>query len=255
VAVEGCLRGGPVEQVRRVDLRAENRADSQLGPAQQLPGGVVETGRLDHAAAATARQPDVTHPGDGHRSRRRGEPGDDPGHRGAPRGHDGDTDSTGQPAGTRREHQRRPAARDRRVPGIGHRDRAGCFWISRHRSSPASALRVGRAEVLGKRQVAAPLMARRAADGALRGAHRRLQPGAGIGVQLAGLRLSREPQSAAPGQPGHETLVLGFALTTPAAPRPGHHRAMRRQRGRKVAPCSHTSTVEQHFPGWGPSGR
>ena len=99
--------------------------------------------------------------------------------------------------------------------------------------------------MLGERQVAAPLMAQRAADGALRSAHRRLQPGAGVGVQLARLRLSREPQLLSPCQLGHEALVLGFALFTPAAPRPGHHRAVRRQRGRKVAPCGHTSTVGQ----------
>jgi len=90
-------------------------------------------------------------------------------------------------------------------------------------------------------------MAQRAADGALRPAHRRLQPGAGVGVQLARLRLSREPQLLSPCQLGHEALVLGFALFTPAASRPGSNRAMAWQRGREVAPCSHTSTVEQHF--------
>jgi hypothetical protein len=36
--------------------------------------------------------------------------------------------------------------------------------------------------MLGERQVAAPLMARRPADGTLRLAHRRFQPGSGIGI-------------------------------------------------------------------------
>jgi hypothetical protein len=107
------------------------------------------------------------------------------------------------------------------------------------RSRAASALRMSRREMLGKRQVAAPLMAQRAAHGALRPAHRRLQPGEGVGVQLAGLRLSRKPQRPSQGQFGHETLVLGFALIAPAASRPGQHRAVRRQRGRQVAPCGH----------------
>ena len=48
--------------------------------------------------------------------------------------------------------------------------------------------------MLGERQVAAPLMAQRAAHGALRLAHRRFQPGEGVGIQLAGLRLSGKPQ-------------------------------------------------------------
>jgi hypothetical protein len=104
-----------------------------------------------------------------------------------------------------------------------------------------------RREMLGKRQVAAPLMAQRAAHGALRLAHRRFQPGAGVGIQLAGLRLSGKPERLSEGQFGHETLVLAFALFAPAASRPGQHCAMRRQRGRQVAPCGHTSTVWQRF--------
>jgi hypothetical protein len=102
--------------------------------------------------------------------------------------------------------------------------------------------------MLGERQVAAPLMAQRAAHGALRPAHRRFQPGAGVGVQLAGLRLSGKPHRPSQCQFGHETLVLRFALIAPAASRPGQHRAVRRQRGRQVAPRSHTSTVGQRFP-------
>lgn len=105
--------------------------------------------------------------------------------------------------------------------------------------------------MLGERQVAAPLMAQRAAHGALRLAHRRFQPGPGVGIQLAGLRLSGEPQRPSPGQFGHETLVLVFALIAPAASRPGQHRAVRRQRGRQVAPCGHMSTVGQRLSGCG----
>ena len=101
--------------------------------------------------------------------------------------------------------------------------------------------------MLGERQVAAPLMAQRAAHGALRLAHRRFQPGAGIGIQLAGLGLSGKPQRPPYGQFGHETLVLAFALFAPAAPCPGQHCAVRWQRGRQVAPCGHTSTVGQRF--------
>jgi hypothetical protein len=101
--------------------------------------------------------------------------------------------------------------------------------------------------MLGKRQVAAPLMAQRAAHGALRPAHRRFQPGAGVGVQFGGLRPGREPQRCSQRKLGHETLVLGFALIAPAASRPCQHCAVRRQRGRQVAPCGHTSTVGQGF--------
>lgn len=115
------------------------------------------------------------------------------------------------------------------------------------RSRAACALRMSRREMLGERQVAAPLMARRAAHGALRLAHRRFQPGEGVGIQLAGLRLSREPQRSSQCQFGHETLVLAFALFAPAASRPGQHRAVRRRRGRQVAPRGHTSTVGQRL--------
>src|SRR6476661_3423061 len=104
------------------------------------------------------------------------------------------------------------------IPGSSHAAGPWPPW-----SWAAAALRMGRAEMLGKGQVAAPLMAQRAADGALGSAHRRLQPGAGVGVQLARLRPSRKPQLLSPCQLGHEALVLGFALFTPAAPRPGHH--------------------------------
>ena len=101
--------------------------------------------------------------------------------------------------------------------------------------------------MLGERQVAAPLMAQCTAHGALRPAHRRVQPGKGVGVQLAGLRLSGEPQRPAQCQFGHEPLVRGFALLAPAASRPGQHGAVRRQRGRQVAPGGHASTVWQRF--------
>ena len=111
----------------------------------------------------------------------------------------------------------------------------------------ASALRMSRREMLGERQVAAPLMAQRAAHGALGLAHRRLQPGEGVGIQLAGFRLSGRPQRPSPCQFGHETLVLAFALFAPAALRPGQHRAVWRQRGRQAAPCGHASTVGQRF--------
>ena len=106
---------------------------------------------------------------------------------------------------------------------------------------------MSRREMLGERQVAAPLMAQRAAHGALRLAHRRFQPGAGVGVQLAGLRLSGKAQRPSPCEFGHETLVLPFALFAPAASRPGEHSAVRRQRGRQIAPCGHMSTVGQRF--------
>ena len=101
--------------------------------------------------------------------------------------------------------------------------------------------------MLGERQVAAPLMAQRAAHGALRLAHRRFQPGEGVGIQLAGLRPGGKPQRPSHCQFGHETLVLAFALFAPAASCPGQHRAVRRQRGRQLAPCGHTSTVGQRF--------
>jgi hypothetical protein len=106
---------------------------------------------------------------------------------------------------------------------------------------------MSRREMLGKRQVAAPLMTRRAAHGAVRPAHRRFQTGEGVGVQLAGLRLSGKPERPSQGQFGHETLVLEFALIAPAASRPGQHGAVRRQSGRQVAPCGHASTVGQRF--------
>jgi len=101
--------------------------------------------------------------------------------------------------------------------------------------------------MLGERQVAAPLMALRPAYGALGLAHRRFQPGAGVGIQLAGLRLSGEPQRPSPCQFGNETLVLVFALFAPAASRPGQHRTVQRKRGRQVASCGHMSTVGQRF--------
>jgi hypothetical protein len=94
--------------------------------------------------------------------------------------------------------------------------------------------------MLGERQVAAPLMARRAAHGAVGPSHRRFQPGAGVGVQLAGLRPGRQHRLLPPGQLGHEALVLGFALVAPAASRPGQHGAVRRERGRNVAPGGHS---------------
>jgi hypothetical protein len=108
--------------------------------------------------------------------------------------------------------------------------------------------------MLGESQVAAPLMARRAAHRALRLAYRRFQPGPGVGVQLARLWLSRKPQRPARGQFRHETLILAFALLAPAAVHPRQHGAVWRQRGRQVAPCGHTSTVRQRgnfmAPGW-----
>jgi hypothetical protein len=111
----------------------------------------------------------------------------------------------------------------------------------------ASPFGMSRREMLGERQVAAPLMARCAAHGALGPAHRRFQPGEGVGVHLGGLRRGGEPQRPAQGQFGQETPVLLFAFIAPAASRPGQHRAMRRQRGGQVAPCGHVSTVRQRF--------
>jgi hypothetical protein len=115
------------------------------------------------------------------------------------------------------------------------------------RSRTASPLRMSWREMLRERQVAAPLMAQRAANGALRLAHRRFEPGEGVGVHLAGLRLSGKAQGPAHRQFRHETPVLGFALIAPAASRPGQHCAVWRQRGRQVAPCVHVSTVRQRF--------
>src|SRR5690348_7801431 len=66
-------------------------------------------------------------------------------------------------------------------------------------STAVSALRMSRREMLRERQVAAPLMARRAAHGALGLAHRRFQPGQGVGIQLAGLRLGGKPQRPSQG--------------------------------------------------------
>jgi|SoiMethySBSTD1v2_1073268.scaffolds.fasta_scaffold116300_4 hypothetical protein len=118
-------------------------------------------------------------------------------------------------------------------------------WTPRSRA--AAALSMSRREMLGKGQVAAPLMAQRATYGACIPAHRRFQPGAGVGVQLAGLRLSGKPHRPPQRQFGHETLVPGSALTAAAAPCPRQHCAVRRQRGRQVAPCGHVSTVRQRF--------
>jgi hypothetical protein len=75
--------------------------------------------------------------------------------------------------------------------------------------------------MLRERQVAAPLMAPRAAHGALRLADGRFQPRECVGIQLAGLRLGGKPQRPSQGQVGHETLILAFALFAPAASRPG----------------------------------
>ncbi len=85
--------------------------------------------------------------------------------------------------------------------------------------------------MLGERQVAAPLMAQRAAHG-----HSDWL----TGIQLAGLRLSGKPQRPSQCQFGHETLVLAFALFAPAASRPGQHCAVR-QRGRQAAVPSITA--------------
>ena len=101
--------------------------------------------------------------------------------------------------------------------------------------------------MLGESQVAAPLMARRAAHGALRLAHRRFQPGEGVGVHLGWLRISGQPHRPAQRQLRHQTPVLGLALVAPAAPRPGQHGAMWRQRARQMAPSGHPSTVRQQF--------
>ena len=121
-------------------------------------------------------------------------------------------------------------------------------------SRSASALRMSRREMLGERQVAAPLVAQRAAHRALRLAHRRFQPGQGVGIQLAGLWLSGKPQRLAHCQFGHETLVLAFALFAVAASHPGQHRAMRRRCGRQAGPCGHASTVRQRFLRLAPRG-
>jgi hypothetical protein len=122
-------------------------------------------------------------------------------------------------------------------------------WRVSLASSAASALGMSRREMLGERQVTAPLMAQRAAHGAVRLAHRRFQPGPCVSIELAGLRRSGKPQRPSQCQFGHEPLVLAFALFAPAASRPGQHRAMRRQCGRQVAPCGHASTVRQRTSG------
>jgi hypothetical protein len=101
--------------------------------------------------------------------------------------------------------------------------------------------------MLGERQVAAPLMASGAAYRALMLAYRGFQPGEGVGVHLARLWVSGQPWRPAAGQFGHQTPVLVFALRAPAAPCPGQHGAMRRQRARQVAPIGHPSTVRQQF--------
>jgi hypothetical protein len=77
----------------------------------------------------------------------------------------------------------------RPAPGTG-------TWRVSLASSAASALGMSRREMLGERQVAAPLMAQRAAHGALRLAHRRFQPGPCVSIELAGLRRSGKPQRA-----------------------------------------------------------
>ena len=89
------------------------------------------------------------------------------------------------------------------------------------RSRAACALRMSRREMLGERQVAAPLMAQRAAHRALRPAHRRVQPGKGVGVQLAGLRQGGKPQR--PPQASSDTKRLYSRLHSAhrqPAPRP-----------------------------------
>jgi hypothetical protein len=113
------------------------------------------------------------------------------------------------------------------------------------RSRGAAAFGMSRREMLREGQVAASLMAQRTAYGALGLAHRRFQPGPGVGIQLARLRRSGQPRPPSHRQFGHEKLVLAFALFAPAASRPGQHGAVWRQRGRQVAPCGHTSTVGQ----------
>jgi len=132
-----------------------------------------------------------------------------------------------------------------REPGPSGGPRPADRWGPRSRA--ACALGMSRREMLGKREVAAPLMAQRATHGARRPAHRRFQPGAGVGVQLAGLRLSGKPHRPSQRHLGHQTPVLRYALTAPAAPHPRQHCAVRRQRGRQVAPCGHTSTIGQRL--------
>ena len=134
-----------------------------------------------------------------------------------------------------------------RPNGPGRRVSRHCRRSLDARSRDASALGMSRREMLGERQVAAPLMTQRAAHGALRLAHRRFQPGHCVSIKLAGLRRSGKPQRPSQCQFGHEPLVLAFALFAPAASRPGQHRAMRRRCGRQVAPCGHASTVRQRF--------
>jgi hypothetical protein len=142
----------------------------------------------------------------------------------------------------RNHPDRLSGGRGRPAPGTG-------TWRVSLASSAASALGMSRREMLRERQVAAPLMAQRAAHGALRLAHRRFQSGHRVSIELAGLRRSGKPQRPPQCQFGHEPLVLGFALVAPAASRPGQHRAMRRRCGRQVAPCGHASTVRQRTSG------
>jgi DNA-binding NarL/FixJ family response regulator len=125
------------------------------------------------------------------------------------------------------------------IPAYGEKRSRG------RRSWRAAALRMSWREMLGERQVAAPLMAQRAAHGAIRLVHRRFQPGEGAGIKPAGLRLSGKPQRPSQCQLGHQPLVLAFALFAPAASRPAQHCAVRRQRGRQAPPSGHTSTVGQ----------
>ena len=84
-----------------------------------------------------------------------------------------------------------------------------------------SALPVSGREMLRKRQVATPLVAERAAHGALGLAYRWFQPGGGVSIQLAGLRLSGKPRPPSHCQLGHELLVFALALLAPAAFHPG----------------------------------
>ena len=101
--------------------------------------------------------------------------------------------------------------------------------------------------MLGEREVAAPLVAQRAAHGALGLAHRRFQPGEGVGIQLAGAPARREASAAFARPVRTRNAGIAFALFAPAASRPGQHRAVRRRRGRQVCPGGHPSTVRQRF--------
>jgi hypothetical protein len=103
----------------------------------------------------------------------------------------------------------------------------GLMPVQGPRSRAAGALRMNRREMPGERQVAAPLMAQRAAHRAPRPAHRRRQPGHGAGVQLAGP--GRAASRGGPAAP----------VRTPNAGTRGSHSSHRQPRApASTVPCA-----------------